>query len=204
MAENNVSSQELLTRAIDGDADAVSVLLEHYRNYLSLLARLQIDKTLWPKADPSDLVQETCLQAYRDFHQFRGHSEAEFQGWLRAILANNGAKLIRRFKGTKARDIHLERRIQDQLDQSSASIGQVFTSTEPSPSSLVVQQEAVATLANGLAELPEDYREAMILYHLDGLKIREVAEQMGRSIDSVKKLLPRAFLRLQSVIEGVR
>src|SRR5213080_709075 len=73
----NLKPDQLLPRARAGDVPAMGRLLELYRNYLKLLARLQIDRRLQGKADPSDLVQETFLEAYRDFAQFRGTTERE-------------------------------------------------------------------------------------------------------------------------------
>src|ERR1700682_633731 len=71
-------------------------LLELYRNYLKLLARAQVDLHLRSRADASDLVQETFLDACRDFRQFRGSTEAELMAWLRKILIYNVAKLVQR------------------------------------------------------------------------------------------------------------
>ena len=67
-------SNELVERARAGDQQAFAELLGLYRNYLVLLARVHIDTNLTAKADPSDLVQETCLMAARDFPQFRSDS----------------------------------------------------------------------------------------------------------------------------------
>ena len=99
----------LLERAGRHDPEAQGQLLEHYRGYLTLLARLEIGRKLQGKADPADLVQETFLEAHRSFPRFRGSSEAEFLTWLRQILAHRLAKLIRRYLGTQRRDVRLER-----------------------------------------------------------------------------------------------
>src|SRR5579864_9421780 len=100
---------QLLTEARAGRGEALGQLLEGYRRYLVLLARLQIERNLQGKADPSDLVQETFLEAHRDFAQFRGTTEAELLGWLRRMLASNLANLVRRYKTTKGRNVRLER-----------------------------------------------------------------------------------------------
>src|SRR3954451_5133519 len=59
--------------------------LEHYRSYLDLLARLQLDARLRSKLSASDLVQQTLLKAHQSLDQFRGQSEEELAGWLRTI-----------------------------------------------------------------------------------------------------------------------
>src|SRR5262249_18694074 len=87
----------LLRRARAGDGLALGELLERYRNYLKLLARLQGDRRLKGKFDASDLVQETFLEAHRDFDQFRGVTERELAAWLRQILVSNLANLVRHY-----------------------------------------------------------------------------------------------------------
>ena len=74
----------LLSRAKAGDGAALGRLLERYRNYLALLARLRIGRRLQGKLDVEDLLQEVSLEAHKDVSQFRGGSEAEFLAWLAA------------------------------------------------------------------------------------------------------------------------
>jgi RNA polymerase sigma-70 factor (ECF subfamily) len=85
--------EPLLLLARAGQASALGQLLELYRNYLTLLARLQIGRRLQGKADSADLVQETFLEATEHFEQFRGTSEAELTAWLRQILVSRLAFL---------------------------------------------------------------------------------------------------------------
>src|SRR5438552_8419126 len=93
--------ERLLQEARGGDAVAVGRLLELYRRYLTLLARVQIGQRLQGKVDPADLVQDTFLDAHRNFARFRGTTEAELVGWLRQILAGKLVDLLRRYLGTK-------------------------------------------------------------------------------------------------------
>ena len=78
-------TEQLFRRARTGDAPALGQLLEKYRRYPALLARLQIDRWLQSKVDAADLVQETFLEAHRDFPQFQGATEAEWVSWLRQL-----------------------------------------------------------------------------------------------------------------------
>jgi RNA polymerase sigma-70 factor (ECF subfamily) len=65
-------AEQLLQQARAGHAPALGTLLERYRAYLSVLARVQIGRRLRGKVDESDVVQEAFLGAARDFPQFRG------------------------------------------------------------------------------------------------------------------------------------
>src|SRR5258707_528940 len=110
---------ELLHRARCGNGAALGQLLELYRNYLKLLARLQIDRQIQGKVGASDVVQETFLEAHRDFAQFRGTTESELVAWLRQILVTNLANLVRHYRGTQRRDVRLERQLAVELANSS-------------------------------------------------------------------------------------
>ena len=109
----------LLQEARAGDADTLGRLLELYRRYLALLARVQIGKRLQGKVDASDIVQETFLDAHRNFAHFRGASEAQLIHWLRQILAAKLADLLRRYLGAQGRDVRLEREIENAFEHSS-------------------------------------------------------------------------------------
>ena len=194
--------ENLLREAKAGDAATLGRLLEAYRRYLSLLARVQIGQRLQGKVDASDLVQETFLDAHKNFAGFRGGSEAEFIAWLRQILAANLADLLRRFLGTQGRDVRLEREIQDALDQSSVLLDRALMSPQSSPSQQAERREQGVLLADALDQLPEDYREVLVLRHLEGLAFPEVARRMGRSLDSVEKLWMRGLARLRRIMGG--
>ena len=114
----------LVRLARAGSMPALGELLELYRGYLELLARLQIGRRLQGKVDAADLVQETFLAAHAGFAEFRGTTEAELVGWLRQILASRLAKLERYYYGTQGRDIRLERELADAVDQSSRILDQ--------------------------------------------------------------------------------
>ena len=196
--------QQLLSRARAGDLGAWGLLLELYRSYLGFLARVQIGRRLRSKVDAADLVQETFLQAYRHRAQFRGQSEAELVGWLRQILASQVAQLVRRYAITQSRDVQLERELADELDYSSQVLGQSLVAPQSSPSNQAAHREQAVLLANALAQLPEDYREVLVLRHLEGLSFAEVARQMGKTVASVEKLWTRALPQLRRLLEGPR
>lgn len=192
--------EQLLSAARSGSSDALGRLLERYRRYLDLLARLEIDRRLQGKLDPSDVVQETFLEAYRDFAQFRGSTEPEVLGWLRQILVSNLANQARRYLGTRGRDVRLERDLAVEVDESSRLLDRGLIAPSSSPSQQAARREQAVLLADALGQLPADYREVIILRHLQGLSFPEVAGRMGRSADAVKKLWARALARLRGLL----
>jgi RNA polymerase sigma-70 factor (ECF subfamily) len=194
--------ERLLALARRGDAVALGRLLESARNYLELLARVQIGRRLQGKVDAADLVQETFLKAHRDFAQFRGGSEGEWVGWLRQILAASLAHLVRHYYGTQRRDVRLERDLVDELSQSSRLLDQRLAAPQSTPSHQAARREQAVLLADALQQLPDAYREVIILSHLEGLSFPEVARRMGRTVDSVKNLWARALARLRHTVGG--
>jgi RNA polymerase sigma-70 factor (ECF subfamily) len=192
--------QHLLHRAQAGDGPALGKLLERYSSYLTLLARLQIDRRLQGKVDAADLVQETFLEAHRDFAQFRGTTPEEWAGWLRQILATNVANQVRRYLGTRARDVRLERRLVVELEASSQALDRGLAASQSTPSEQAARREQALLLAEALQQMPESYREVIILRQLQGLSFPEVSRCMGRSLDSVKNLWARALARLARLL----
>lgn len=195
--------EQMLNDARAGDAAVVGRLLELYRRYLSLLARVQIGKRLQGKVDASDIVQDTFLEAHKNFARFRGTSEAELVSWLRQILAANLADMLRRYIGTQGRDVRLEREIEADFDQSTVLLDRGLVARGSSPSHQAARREQAVLLADALAELPDDYRDVLVLRHLEGLTFPEVAERMGRSLDSVEKLWMRGLAQLRKLMGGV-
>jgi RNA polymerase sigma-70 factor (ECF subfamily) len=198
--EMNPDPENLLSQAHEGDSEALGRLLELYRNYLTLLARTQIGRRLQGKVDASDLVQETFLAAHRDFGTCRATTEKELVSWLRKILAANLTDLVRHYCGAKRRDVRLERQLADELNESSRAMNLEAMAQQSSPSAQAVQREQAVLLADALQTLPADYREVIVLRHLEGLTFFEVARRMDRSLDAVEKLWVRALTRLRRIL----
>src|SRR5262249_49396174 len=166
----------VMASATDGPA----LPLERFREYLRVLARLQIEPRLQAKLDPSDLVQQTLLKAHQAGEQFRGTTAAEQAAWLRQILANTLANAIRDF-GRAKRDVTLERSLETALADSSARLEAWLVTKEPSPSQQAERNEQLLSLAEELARLPEIQREVLLLRHCEGWSLTEIGTHLGRT-----------------------
>jgi RNA polymerase sigma-70 factor (ECF subfamily) len=171
-----------------------------YSNYLRLLVTAQLDSRLKVRVSPSDIVQEAFFEAHRDFHQFRGQSTAEFVSWLRKILINNIMRVVEQHVLAEKRDVRREVSLEEigrRLEQSTVRLETFFAEETRSPSGCAVQRENEILLADALAELPADYRDVILLRHIEGLPFEEVGERMSRSAGAVRMLWLRAlkFLR---------
>jgi RNA polymerase sigma-70 factor (ECF subfamily) len=180
------------------DAQGVNLPLEHYRHYLHLLARMQMDPRLRSQWDSSDVVQETLLKAHEKRDQFRGSNDADLGAWLRRILANTLADALRKFgrqQGDKKTSLEAA------LESSSARLEQWLEATGPSPGSQAGGQEQLVRLAGALARLPEDQRTVVELRHLQGFSVPEISDFTGRTAASVAGLLRRGLQTLRGQLD---
>jgi RNA polymerase sigma-70 factor (ECF subfamily) len=173
--------------------------IEAHRDYLLLLARLQLGSSVRGKLDASDVVQQAILQAHERRDQFRGGTEGERLAWLRAILANALAGAMRRFDA-QARDPRRERSLEAELERSSSRMEVLLVADQTSPSERAVRGEDLLRLAQALAELPEDQRRVIELHYLEGFTVAEVADQFGRTRPAAVGLLFRGMKRLRELL----
>src|SRR6476469_3978998 len=103
MADAARGFAEWLPAARGGSAQALGEALEACRVYLQAIAERELDPELRAKGGASDLVQETFLEAHKDFAQFKGDTEDALLAWLRRMLLNNLANFRRRYRGTRKR-----------------------------------------------------------------------------------------------------
>ncbi len=171
--------------------------LEQHRAYLQALARLHLPAGLRSKLDPSDVVQQTLLQACEGWGGHRGETAAACAAWLRRILCNHLTDAVRAFNGGK-RDITLERSFEAAMEASSAWVADLAGS---SPSGQAVQRERLELLAQALTQLPDDQRSAVELHHLQGLPSSVVAQQMEKTEAAVAGLLRRGLQQLRTLLQ---
>ncbi len=174
--------------------------LESFRDHLRLLARAELDARLQGKIDPSDIVQQTLLEAHQARDQFRGKSEAEQAAWLRCILAHNLADVVRRY-GAAIRDAALERSLEDSLAESALRLDVWLADERSSPMQHVLRQEQLGRMYEALMQLPEEQRIAVEAKHLQGLSVNEISEKMGKSVTAVGGLLRRGMRRLRELLQ---
>lgn len=205
MNSNSSSNAEmLLTQALAGSQECFGRLLHVYRNYLKILVISQLERKLLARVSPSDVVQETFLEASRDFGQFRGKSSQEFWGWLRSILVNNLHRVVEQHVLTKKRDVRREISLEalaNSLEQSTTRLETILPASGSSPSGNLQQAELEIHLADKLAELPEDYRTVIVLRHIEAMPFEEIGKRMERSSGAARMLWFRAIQALRTSMQ---
>ncbi len=170
--------------------------LERYRSYLRLLAELQLNPRLRVKEGASDIVQQTMMDAHRDFAGFRGKTDSELRAWLKMILTNNLRTVARRY-ATHKRAAGREVTLQYRVENSSVNLHRQLVADQTSPSMKVMKQERAEQLAAALLKLLDDERTAVVLKHYHNWSVEEIAQHLDRTQNAVAGLLRRGLKKLR-------
>jgi RNA polymerase sigma-70 factor (ECF subfamily) len=173
-------------------------ILEGFREYLRLLARLQRSDHLAGKIDLSGVVQQTLLEASQTGDGFPSCAAVQ-AAWLRRTLANNLTDEIRKLE--KRGQVRVREQSLDQaLEASSARLEVLLAREEPSPGGVAVHNEQLARLAEAILRLPEDQRQAIELHHLQGVSLTDAGQRMDRSREAVAGLVFRGLKKLRTLL----
>jgi len=190
-----------LQDARDGSMEALGQLLESCQGYLLAIARRELPVPLQSKVDAADVVQETFIEATRDFAHFRGETEQELLGWLRRILRHNLADLSRHFRMC-CRSLSQEVRLLDQLANflvAGSIRGQARTICEQ-----LIAQEKHRALEAAVQHLPCVYRKVLQLRFGERSSFSEIGNRLQRSPEAVRKIVCRSLKRLRREMCGFR
>lgn len=195
MASREQDLAELLGAAQSGNDEALGEALEACRAYLLMVAQSELDPSIRAKGGASDLVQETFMEAQRDFARFEGTSEEELLAWLRQVLLNNLKNFARSYRQTAKRDVGRE--VELEAGRSSFNWRDALSDHGVTPSRVVMNQEATASLEAALSRLPEDYQQIILYRYREERSFDEIAELMERTPNAARKLWSRAIEGLQ-------
>ncbi|MBI4607266.1 MAG: sigma-70 family RNA polymerase sigma factor [Planctomycetes bacterium] len=178
--EREADLRDLVERAQRGDRAAFGDLAAATRDRL-LAVTLRILGRGTRGIDPEDVLQETCLRAFRRIGAFVWQGEGSFLRWLGGFAGNVIRELEK--EGRRSPLIGIDR------DPAGSGV---------SPSKALRREERLSRLQEALEALSPDHREVIRLARFEGLPLREVARRMGRSLGAVRQLLWRALQALKS------
>lgn len=178
-----------------------NLALERFREYMKLLAKLHLGPQNRAKVDASDIVQQALLTAHEKREQYRGESDAELAGWLRRILANSLTDALRS-QARQKRDAGREKSLEYALDESASRLVGWLAADQSTPSIKAQHHEQILQLAEALARLPDDQREALLMRHCKGMSLNDIAVQLGRTERSIAGLLQRGLSQLRSCLHS--
>ncbi len=195
--ESPTSTFALLEKAKAGDAEALSRTFEKYQRRLAVLVYFKLSPRAREFSDVDDVVQETCLRAFRDIGRFSYESPGSFLRWLSSIADHVIVDRVRYQQRARRAGEHVPFR------SWSNPLGPEPADTR-TPSRLFAQREAVERLLDRLRALPEDYRQVILMAKIEGLSTQEIAERLGKSREAVALLVYRAVRRLRATGEAER
>lgn len=186
------TEEHLVRRAVAGDEEALTGLLEATGVQLYAELDARISAPYRGIVDATDIVQITCLEAFLRIRSFVPGGPGTFLSWLRRISDNNLRDAIRELERDKRPSPR--RRVQSggADEKSYTSLVEQVAATTTTVSRAAGRGELREIVDAALRKLPADYEQVLRLYELEGLSAPEVAERMNRSHGAVRMLLARA------------
>ncbi len=188
--------RSLIASARDGSNDALGRVLELFRPYLLQIAFLELEPELKVKESPSDLVQQSFMEAAKAFGTFQGEDPAIIQDWLRQILLNNVRDLRDRYRTEK-------RRISREVGGLAGGVAGDIPADATPPSQVVIRQEQALALSTAMTQLTDDSRQLILLRHQEGRSFKEIAAELNTTEDAARKRWARAIEQLRLFTQEV-
>jgi RNA polymerase sigma-70 factor (ECF subfamily) len=199
--EANEMSQ-LLLDAAQGNPERLGAVLEEYRPRLRRMVALRLDPRLHGRIDPSDVIQETYLEASTRLAEYLARPVMPFFLWLRLLTGQRLAILHRHHLGTQMRDASREVALDHGRlpEASSAALTAQLLAHEPRPSEAAIRAEVQARLQEALDTMAPSDREILALRHFEQLSLAETAEVLGLTESGACRRHLRAINRLKEIL----
>jgi RNA polymerase sigma-70 factor (ECF subfamily) len=188
-----------LERADRGDPSAVGRLLDHYRGRLRSSVARRFDRRLASRLDPSDVVQETLIDARRRLPEYCRDRPVSFFAWLRGLADQRLIGLRRFHLGSSKRSLGRER-ADDRAPGGRAVVE--IPCDDTSPSGHAAREEEHERVYRAMGSLGEPDREILDLRYRHDLAFAEIAERLGIGVGAAKMRHLRAVERLRSRLDG--
>lgn len=192
----------LVNRAITGDADALTALLQRYGPQVRQRLAGKIGQHWRSVLDEDDVLQVSYLEAFMRIRGFAARGPGAFLAWLSHIADNNLRDAIRGLERAKRPDPRRRVQAKPVTEESYADLVGLLGVTSTTPSKIAASHEAASAIEVALAKLPADYRKVIRLYDLECRSIEDVAAEVGRSSGAIYMLRARAHDRLKDELGG--
>jgi RNA polymerase sigma-70 factor (ECF subfamily) len=202
MTTDPSESSDLLHRAGQGDAQALGQLLQTHRQRLRRMVRLRLDPRLQGRIDPSDVIQETYLEAAERLAEYLRDPKIPFFLWLRLLTGQKLLELRRHHLGTQARDAARELSIYQGAmpEASSACLAAQLLGKRTAPLEAAIRAEMKLRLQEALNGMEPMDREVLALRHFEQFNNAETAQLLGISESGASSRYLRALKRLKDIL----
>ncbi len=182
-----ITDQELVEKAQQGDKKAFNLLVVRYQNRVAGLLTRYVSRD-----DIPDIVQESFIKAYRSLASFRG--ESAFYTWLYRIAVNTAKNHLTALgRRPPKEDILAE-------DAESYDAGTQLREAN-TPENLVLSNELKRVVFETIENLPEELKMAITLREIEGLSYEEIAEVMSCPVGTVRSRIFRAREAIDAKIQ---
>jgi len=197
-----IQPDELMTRARNGEAEALGELCDHYRNYLRVVVRSELKSRLRERVELSDVIQEVMVEIVRQFPNFTGENEGALRGWMRRLVAQKLADLgrfhTRRKRGGGVFPVSLDHALDfgnahHAPDGGESRPRDFLSLSQTSPSEAASLREQTRLLTGTLALLPASEAEVLWLHHAEGLSFSTISERLGLSRKRIRVIWARGL-----------
>ena len=192
-------TNRLLDLAAQGDREAFARLFEQHRRWLRRLVSLHLDERLKPRLDPSDIVQETQMVAFRRFQDFVNRRPMSFRLWLRKMAQQQVYDAQRDHIRRHRRSLLREDR---PLSRSSLVIARSLLSNRPDPADELARRELQRQVASAVAALGDRDREIVVMRNVEGLTFGEIAQVLEMKTPAVRQRFGRALFKIRAKLKG--
>jgi RNA polymerase sigma-70 factor (ECF subfamily) len=195
---------ELIGRAVAGDHSALKLLLlDAHPRLCSYVAR-RMPTDLRATLDAEDVVQEAYAQVFRRVGQFEPRGPLSFQRWMLTIALRKLRNAISRERAAKrGGGARLAGATLRRQEESCVALLDLLAAPGRTPSRCVARQEAVQAVEGALAALPDHYRQALWLVHIQGWPVARAAAEMGRTERALHGLCRRGLKLLRDRLGSV-
>jgi len=190
-------TRELMDQTSAGDPEAFERLFAHFRPYLRRVVGARLDSRLRARVDPSDVVQETQMEAFRRLPDYLRRRPMPFRLWLRKTAHERMLVLRRRHAGAECRSVKREAPLPE---QSSLLLAQPFLANGPSPSQALDKGELARRVRAAVSRLSEADQELLLMRTFEGLSNQEVGCVLGVDPGTASKRYGRALVRLHHLL----
>ncbi|HLL73062.1 MAG TPA: sigma-70 family RNA polymerase sigma factor [Pyrinomonadaceae bacterium] len=186
METAGTSDEQIVERALSGDADAFGEIVRRWERRIFALAY----GILGREEEARDATQETFIAAFRNLRGFRG--EAKVSSWLHRIAVNQCITRQRRART----------RAENSLEAEAESGGEKFAvPVERSPAREVEGRERSEAVRRAVAALPPELREVILMKEFEELTFQEIADALDVPLSTVKSRLYTALKQLRLRLE---
>src|SRR5262245_7151687 len=193
----------LLREAVGGNTGRLQEVMAQHRDRLRKMISFRLDRRLWGRLDPSDVIQDVFLVASNRLSDYLADPCMPFFLWLRFLTCQELVTLHRRHLGATMRDANRDVSLHDVAMDSSSAIAAKLAADQISPSEAALREEMADQMRAALDQMEALDREVLALRHFEGLSNGETATVLNLSISAASKRYIRAAERLRAILMGM-